>query len=518
MQRVDIVAKSTGTLEYGIDLAIDGMLHATVVTNPRQGGEMLGYDANEAKTLPGVTHVIPVTGGIGIVADNTWTAMKAGEAIRFDWGPAAYPANMRDHWRTLSESFTTERRECRFRDDGEVEKALRGGNSVEFEYRAPYLAHAPLEPVNAIVRFTKARIDIWTGTQIPRFIQCNVAKMAGVATENVHVHVQIMGGSFGHRLEDEYVRRTVEVAMALPGTPVKVIYSREQDMAHDFPRQIAMARGRGTVAGRRIQAFDLDIAMPSVASSQLGRQGIPFPGPDPAIGFGAFDQPYKIPNYRVTGYRAPDLAPISSWRSVGASTNVFFHEVLFDELASLAGADPLEERLRLIEHDASRDVLEAVAEMSGWFTSERRPGRGLGVAYGASFGVPVAEVVEVVNTENGIRIEKVWVAANVGRVLDPVNFDNLVKGGVVFGLGHAMDCEITYRRGMAEQTNFHAHAGLLMYQCPEIEVRGLDTNPEVRGIGEPPVAPAAPALANAIFAATGRRIREMPFNKHIRFV
>ena len=518
VRRIDIIGKSTGTLDFGIDLWVDGMVYATVVTNPCQGGEMLDYDANEAETMPGVHQIVRVTGGVGTLADNTWTAMKAAKAVRCNWGRPAYPAEMKDHWRTLSESFTSERQECRFRDDGDVDAAHGGVEVATVEYRAPYLAHAPLEPVNAIVRYTESRIDIWTGTQIPRFIQCNVSKTTGLSVENVHVHVQMMGGSFGHRLEDDYVQRAVELAMAVPGTPVKMTYSREQDMAHEFPRQIAMAHGRGVVADRRIEAFDLDIAMPSVTASQAGRQGIFVPGPDPVIGFGAFDQPYEIPNYRVTGYRAPDLAPISSWRSVGASTNVFFHESLLDELAHAAGADPLEERLRLVGHGPSRDVLLAVKEMSGWSGSRIGNERGCGVAYSVTFGVPVAEVVEVSCTKRGVRIDNVWVAANVGRVLDPINFDNQVKGGVVFGLGHAMNCEITYREGRVEQNNFHAHAGMSMYQCPEIEVRGLETNPHVRGIGEPPVPPAAPALANAIFAATGTRIREMPFNRHIKFV
>jgi isoquinoline 1-oxidoreductase beta subunit len=169
-------------------------------------------------------------------------------------------------------------------------------------------------------------------------------------------------------------------------------------------------------------------------------------------------------------------------------------------------------------HENSRKVLEAVGEMSNWSGAKPEPGKGRGVAVCTSFGTATAEVVEVTNTDRGIRIDKVWVAAEVGRVVDPVNFDNQVKGGVIWGLGHAMNCETTYSDGMAQQTNFHAFEGMRLYQCPEIEVRGLENGDQVRGIGEPPVPPAAPALANAIFAATGRRIREMPFNKHISFV
>jgi len=231
---------------------------------------------------------------------------------------------------------------------------------------------------------------------------------------------------------------------------------------------------------------------------------------------GAWDQPYAIPHYRVTGYRAPELAPVSSWRSVGASTNGFFHESLLDELIHAAGADPLEERLRLCDHAPSRKVLEAVAEMSGWGTSLPE-GHGRGVALCLSFGVPCAMVVEVRASEGGLRLERVHVAAEVGRVLDPVNFDGLVKGGVVFGLGHAMHGEITYRDGVPEQANFDTFRSMRLYQCPEITVRGLENGDRIRGVGEPPVPPAAPALANAIFAATGTRLREMPFERQIGF-
>jgi isoquinoline 1-oxidoreductase beta subunit len=202
---------------------------------------------------------------------------------------------------------------------------------------------------------------------------------------------------------------------------------------------------------------------------------------------------------------------------VGASTNGFFHESLLDEVIHAAGADPLEERLRLCDHGPSRKVLEAVAEMSDW-GAPMTAGRGRGVALCLSFGVPCAMVVEVSETGEGLRLDHVHVAAEVGRVLDPVNFDGLVKGGVVFGLGHAMHGAITYENGVTEQTNFDTFRAMRLYQCPEITVRGLENGERIRGVGEPPVPPAAPALANAIFAATGKRLREMPFDTHIGFV
>ncbi|GGX68315.1 aldehyde dehydrogenase [Tateyamaria omphalii] len=516
MERVDILAKSTGTQRYGIDFEVEGMVHASVRTSPRRG-MMNGFDAEAARVMRGVIDVVQVTDGVAAVADNTWRAIQAVNAIDVDWGPAPYPAEQDAHWQALSDSFNADQQDSRFRDDGDVDAVLEGAEVIEAEYRAPYLAHAPLEPISAVVQVTETRADVWTGTQIPRFVQTNVAKLTGLNADQVFVHVLMMGGSFGHRLEDRVVREATEIAMQMKGTPVKLTYSREEDTIQNDTRQIAMARGRGVVKDGKVEAYDLGIAMPSVVASQMGRQGLPVPGPDLQIVAGAWEQPMQIPNYRVTGYRAPELAPVSSWRSVGASTNGFFHDVFLDELIHAAGADPMEERMRLCWHDPSRKTLEAVAEMSNW-GSDLGPNKGRGVAFCMSFGVPTAEVVEVTDVDGAIKIDKVWVAAEVGRVIDPINFENMVQGGIVWALGHAMNSEITYSDGMAEQRNYYDFEGMRLSQAPEIFVRGLENGDTVRGMGEPMVPPAAAALSNAIFAATGRRVREMPMNKHIDFV
>ena len=212
------------------------------------------------------------------------------------------------------------------------------------------------------------------------------------------------------------------------------------------------------------------------------------------------------------------MVPVSSWRAVGASSNGFLHECFLDELIHAAGADPIEERLRLCVHDPSRKVLEAVKEMSSWDGPSIGEGRGRGVGFCMSFGVPCAQVIEVTATPTGIKIDKVYAAIDVGTVLDPVNLEAQVFGGIIFGLAHAMNCETTYENPAAQQDNFHVFEGMRLFQTPEIEVRTLTNGDEIRGVGEPGLPPAAPALANAIFAATGHRIREMPFNKHIDFV
>ena len=516
MQRVDIVAKSTGTAQYGIDLRLPEMVYATVRVNPRMGGEMRSVDEAPAKTMRGVIKVVPVKNGIAVIADNTWRAFKAAAALQPQWASAPYPATQDALWAVAAESFVDDRRDSRFKNEGDVDDYLASATALSAEYRVPFLAHAPLEPMTATAKFADGTLEMWTATQVPRFAERAAAKLAGIKTEHVTLHVLQAGGSFGRRLENDFVEQATQLALAHPGVPVKMTWTREEDMQHDFPRPFAMSRARGAVADGKVMAYALDIAAPSVLGSQGGRLGAALPGPDGAIVAGAWDQPFAIPHYRVTGYRVPETVPVSSWRSVGASHNGFLHDAFLDELIVAAGADPLRERIRLCNHDISRKVLEAVGELSGWGTP-MAPGRGRGVAFTLSFGVPVAEVVEVTNTPAGITIDKVFVVANVGRVLDPVNFENQVQGAVIWGLGHAMNAELTYADGMTEQTNFHQYMGLRLDQTPEIIVKALELGEQVTGIGEPPVPPAAPALANAIFAATGQRVRELPMRKHVPF-
>lgn len=513
--RRDVTAKSTGQQAYGIDLELDGMLHAAVRLSPRRS-DALQADLSAAEAMPGVIAVLPVTGGFAAVAETTWTAFQAAEAITVEWGPAPYPAEQDAHWAALADALDEGAATRTWRDDGDVEARL-GDAAVVAEYRAPYVAHQPLEPLNATAQLSDAGLDIWTATQMPGFAQRVGAEAAGIATDRVTLHNQFGGGSFGHRLEMEHIRQAVEVAVALKDRPVKLTYRREEDFAQDFPRQITLGRGRGAVQNGQVAALALDIAAPAPSTSQLGRLGIPGGLPDIQLAAGVWNAPYALPHCRVRSFEIDGLAPVSSWRSVGASANGFVLEGMLDEVIHAAGADPMEERLRLCNWDVARGTLEAVAEMSDW-GAPLPAGRGRGVALVVSFGVPTAEVVEVTATDSGIRIDQVWVAADVGRVIDPVNFENQVQGGVIWGLGHAINCEVTYADGAATQANYYDAETMRLYQAPRIAVRGLERNTRIRGIGEPPVPPAAPALANAIFAATGERLREMPFWNHIDFI
>lgn len=283
MQRTDIVAKSTGTQDYGIDLFFDGMLNATVKTNPRQGGVMNGFDAQTAKTMPGVHAILPVTNGVAVVASNTWYAIEAANAIDFDWGPAPYPAEQDQHWAEVEKSFVNDRLDKEWRADGDVDAALTGAEVIDAEYRAPYVAHQPLEPIGAVAKVTDDRVDIWVSHQLPRDAVDKVAATTGHDTAHIHLHNLFAGGSFGHRLEFGNVTYAAEIANQMRGTHVKLTFSREEDFAHDFPRQIGMARGKGAIKDGQVVSCDLQIATVSASRSQIARLGQNVPGPDKQI-------------------------------------------------------------------------------------------------------------------------------------------------------------------------------------------------------------------------------------------
>jgi isoquinoline 1-oxidoreductase beta subunit len=517
MPRVDMLDKCTGTATFGIDVRQAGMVFATVRMNPAIEAPLKRFDATAAKAMRGVLHVVELPGGVGVIADNTWRAFQAAQAVQCDWAEPVHGTTTAAFMGAIVASFDDKHQDSRIRDDGDVSQALATGPVLEAEYRVPFLGHATMEPMNAVAWLRDGRLDIWTGTQVPTVARDQAAKLAGLDPSQVVVHTQLMGGGFGRRAESDYVLQAVRLAMAMPAKPVKLTWSREEDMTQDQFRPAAVARLRGSTSAGTVHALDVRVASPSVLESQGGRLGIAMPGPDKLIAEGTYDQPYGIAHYRATGYRTPALLPISSWRSVGNSYNGFFMESFIDELAVQAGTDPMQLRLSLINHSPSRQVLVAVAEMSGWGKPLEK-GRGRGVAFHFSFGVPTAEVVEVSVTPDGIRIDQVFVAADVGTALDPRNIEAQLQSAVIFGLSAAMFGEITFAKGAVEQRNFHQYETLRMGQSPLIQVKVLEGGGRIRGVGEPGTPPAAPALANAIFHATGQRIRELPLRKHFGFV
>jgi isoquinoline 1-oxidoreductase beta subunit len=517
MPRVDMVAKCTGTATFGIDVRLPDMVFATVRMNPAKGAALVKFNSTAAKAMRGVLKVVDLPGGIAVITNNTWRAFQAVQAVQCDWAGPGYPGSTTAMMDAIGASMSEKDRDSRLRDDGNVDKALADGAMLEAEYRAPFLAHATMEPMNAVALLKDGRLDIWAGVQNPTAARDLAAKAAGLDAAQVHVHVMLMGGGFGRRLEVDYVVQATQLALAMAGKPVKLTWRREEDMAQDFYRPAAVARLRGTTQAKQVRAIDVRVASLSVVESNLGRLGLPALGPDAKIIEGAYDQPYGVANYRATAYRAPAGRPVSYTRSVGNSYNAFFIESFVDELAAKADVDPLNMRLALITHEPSRQVLSAVAALSGW-SQPLAAGRGRGVAFHLCRGAPVAQVVEITATKEGVKIDKVFVAVDVGTALDPRNIEAQQQSGVIFGLSSALFGEITFAKGAAEQSNFHDYPLLRMRQAPQIVVKVLESGGPIRGVGETGVPPVAPALANAIFQATGKRIRELPLRKHIDFV
>lgn len=514
LPRLDMVAKSTGTALYAGDVRLPGMRFATIKMNPAQGAGMNGYDDSVARGMPGVERIVALERGVAVVARTTWHAIQAAEAIVFDWAEVEYPGSSAEMRAGIAASFTDARLDATPRDEGDV-TAMGEAGIFEAEYHVPHLAHATMEPMQAAALFQDGRLTLWVGTQAPGMARDFAARAVGTAAEAVDVHVMPMGGGFGRRAEVDASVHAAKVAQAMAGTPVLVTWSREEDMSHDMYRPMATGRVRARLNGGRIESFDLATCAPSIMDSLAERLSLPLAGPDSTIAQGGWEQPYGFANYRMRSYRAPKTVPLGFWRSVGASVNGFFHDCAVDELAHLAGADPLAFRHAQMTHAPSRAVLEAVAEMSDW--RNPRPGRALGVGFCLSFGVPTAQVIELADTSGGIRITGAWAAVDVGLALDPSNIEAQVSGAMVFGLSAAIRGEITFSAGKADQLNFWDYEPLRADQVPEIAVRILESGGPIRGIGEPGTPPAAPALANALFALTGRRVRELPLAKSFAF-
>jgi len=512
--RFDVVGKSTGTAEFGIDVRLPGMKFAALRMNPRLGGTMQGFDDSAAHEFAGVERIVNLGNGVAVVANNTWTAMQAVNAIEIDWGDAPYPPDTEAIFAAIEASIGDSPNST-MRDDGDAETLPDGATEVLAEYRAPYLAHATMEPLNATAHFDGERLELWSGNQSPTFQQKFCAEAAGLAPEQVIVHTPYMGGGFGRRAEVDFSVYATRVAMEMPGVPVKLTWSREEDMTHDFYRPGAIARFRGAVKDGKPVLFDGQVAGQSVMGQTMQRMtGMSLMGPDKVHVEGLHNQPYAIPNYRARGYLTDLSIPVGSWRSVGNSFNAFFHETFIDELAHAAGRDPLEFRIESMgdEYPPAVACLEAVKRMSGW-TGQTPANVGRGVAFAYSFGTPVAQVVEVVDEGGVIRIARAWIACDVGTALDPGIIEAQMSGGLIFGLSAACFGEITFADGAVEQQNFPDYDALRIHNAPQVQVEVLQTARHLSGAGEPGTPPAAPALGNALFDLTGQRARELPFSK-----
>jgi len=524
--RVDMLDKVTGAPIFGIDVRLPDMLYGTVRISPVFHGKAVKADLSKAEKMPGVVKIVPLStvygSGFGVIAENTWAAFKAAEAIEVEWEKPAYPADSDGLMSAIADAATNGAGDV-MRNDGDVDVEFADApreRLVEAEYRVPYLSHAPMEPMNCTAQVKDGALTVWAPNQSPTIVRWLCADLAGVPRDKTTVHTTSMGGAFGRRGEIDYSLYATLLAKEAGGRPVKVTWTREEDMRHDCYRPASVMKAQARLGDDGLPvAVDMRIAGQSIINSLIGRV---FPGqsglgPDKTITDGSHDQPYAIANYRVTGIKTPLAVPVSFWRSVGSSQNGFFHESFMDELAVAGKIDPVEMRRKLMAgYPAALAVVNKVAEMSAW--GEKLPaGKAKGFAFSLSFGSWCGQVVQIADTPAGIKLEKMWIAVDVGTALDPSIIEAQMFGGAIYGLSAAMGQAITFKDGQVEQSNFHDFDSMRIFQAPVFEVAVLENFHKMGGVGEVGVPPAAPALANAIFALTGKRIRSLPLGNEVGF-
>ncbi|WP_022960264.1 xanthine dehydrogenase family protein molybdopterin-binding subunit [Spongiibacter tropicus] len=521
--RLDAHSKSTGTATFGIDAQYPGALSAVLLRCPHFGGSLKGFDASAAEGSPGLVQVLEVDGAVAVLADNYWHARQAANKIQLDWdkGPLAGVS---------SDALRAQRHELAKTEEGKVveelgEASAATGERFEVIYDVPYLAHATMEPMNALAVPTENGLEIWSGMQGVQLAVDAVARATGLEKSQIQVHNHFLGGGFGRRIQNDYVVEAARIAQ-LSGKPVRLIWSREDDTRHDYYRPNSSALMAATVDGDTVSSLQIKAVAPSIFGQFLPlmtRSLLPAwlpggvhetigdmaAGSDPAATEGLIHSPYQFP-YKRSNYVMQELtAPLGYWRSVGHSQNAFFIEGFIDELAHRTGRNPLDFRLANMDK-ASRHyrVLSEVAKRADW--GNPPAGQFQGLAVHESFGSVVAEVVTVSVDGGQLKVHKVVCAVDCGMVVNPEIVVAQMESGIIFGLTAALKGEITLQDGAVQQSNFHDYGMLRMPETPEIEVHLLASTNPPSGVGEPGTPPIAPALANAIFAATGQRLRQLP--------
>ncbi len=517
--RVDIPATVMGQQRYGIDAQVPGMLYASIAMCPIFGGKVKSFDAAKAMGMRGVKKVMTVDDNtaVVVVADNWWRANQALKAMPIEWdgGPNAKITSA-----SIMEFFKaglTQSELAVAKAGGNIDEGIKNAaKTVEAEYFTPYLAHVTMEPQNATVLIKDGRVDVWTSTQNYEATLATAANVAGVPLDRVHVHPMQLGGGLGRRGAQDYTRQATQVAKAMEGTPIKLVWSREEDMQHDFYRPASLVRVRGGVdANGKLVAWDNRISAPSIIATLLK---LPLKGGiDPQAVASYADVPYDVPNVRVDYAQRNGHVPVGFWRTVGHSQNPFVRECFVDELAAAAGKDPYQFRREMLtKADAKRDlmILDAVAKAADW-GKPLPAGVFRGIAETEGYGSYTAAVAEVsVNEKNELKIHRMVIGVDCGYVVNPDNVVAQIQGSYVHGLTAILWGEITIKDGRVEQSNFHDHRMMLLREMPKVEAVLAPTGGFWGGIGEPAQAPIAPALVNAISAATGKRIRSLPLARH----
>lgn len=525
--RTDVPPKTDGSAIFGMDVVRPGMLTASVLRCPVFGGTLRGFDAAKARAVPGVKHVIPLPAGIAVVADGYWAALRGRKALEsVTWNEGA---NAAVSSATLLASYAEagRRKGEKVRDEGDAYRALaRAAKTVEAVYDVPFLAHATMEPQNCTAHVTRGACEVWAPTQNQTMSKNIAAKASGLPRAAVQIHTTLMGGGFGRRGEIDFVEEAVLLSKAI-GAPVKVIWSREDDMQHDFYRPLYWhtlkagfdAAGNPTAWLHRLVGPSIVRRFVKIGSMVAWDQDHKeMVWHDLTSTDGARTLPYAFGNLRVEYTRTETPVPIGFWRSVGNSFNGFVTECFFDEVAHAAGKDPYELRRSLLAGEPRHAaVLTLAAEKAGWGTPlapRRGARRGRGIAVHESFGSFVAMVAEVSVVEGGeVHVDRVVCAVDCGKVVNPDIVAGQMESGVAYGLSAAIRGKITVERGRVTQSNFHDYHPLRMKEMPVVETHIVPSRERHGGIGEVAVPTTAPAVCNAIFAATGTRIRSLPFHR-----
>jgi isoquinoline 1-oxidoreductase beta subunit len=520
LRRLDSVAKTTGAQQFPIDVRLPGMLTAVLARPPLFGAKASSFDAAAAMQIKGVVDVVETPRGVAVVARDTWSAIKGRDALRVVWDESAAEtrssADLMAQYKELARSGKV----ATARNEGDIARALSGAAQVlEAAFEFPYLAHAAMEPLDAVARFEDGTLEIWAGHQMPDLYQTVGAQIMGIEPARVKLHVMTPGGFFGRRaVPDADV--IVEVVSVLKATgakaPVKVLWTREDDtkggryrpMYYHTIKAGLDAEGNPVAWQHRIVGQSILAGTPF--ESMVGKNSV-----DPTSVEGASNLPYAVPNILVDLVTTDVKVPVLWWRSVGSTHTAYSTEVFIDQLAQAAGRDPVEFRRRLLrDHPRHLGVLNLVAEKAGW-DKPLPEGRFRGVAVHESFNTYVAQVAEIsLRDDGGIRVERVVCAVDCGIPINPDIIKAQMEGGIGFGLGAILKGEITLNGGRVEQTNFDTYRMLTIEEMPWVEVHIVPSTESPTGVGEPGVPPIGPAVANAVYAATGKQIQVLPFSRH----
>jgi isoquinoline 1-oxidoreductase subunit beta len=513
VHRLDTPSKTNGTAQFGLDVYIPGMLTAVVARAPVFGGKVVSFNADKAREIPGVVNVVQVPSGVAVIAKGFWPAKLGREKLEITWddgpGAAISTVAMRESFSALSKTPGAVARKV-----GDPAAALAGAaKTITAEYEVPYLAHCMMEPLNTVVDLHEDRCEIWTGTQFQTGDRAAAAKVAGLKPEQVTLHTTLLGGGFGRRANpaSDFVTEATEVAKAAKA-PVKVVWTREDDIRGGWYRPMWYDHfAAGLDASGSPVAWTHTIVGQSIMDGTMFEKFTIKDGVDSTSVEGASDLLYGIPNLQVELHSPKNEVPVQWWRSVGHSHTGFSVEAFFDEVAHAGGKDPYELRRKLLA-DQPRElaVLDLAAQKANW-GGPLPAGRARGIATHFSFDSYVAQVAEVsVEKDGTVHVHRVVAAVDCGRTVNPDTVKAQLEGGIIFGLTAALKTEITLDKGRVQQRNFNDYPMLRMCESPEIEVFIVPSTEHPTGVGEPGVPPVAPAVANAIFAATGKRVRRLP--------